>query len=697
MALGASSTPVDYSQADQSIYRAGLLRLVRYEIKLALERSADAAGGAKEAPAKSSPPTTEVRRLLEKLDHEEPHEDLPCNAQDPRVIFEGAVDADTPSFFTSFPFTLTALMQAADLDLSFFNIRFILNCLTDGTAQNLFACLVDGLITGLVYLRRKPSFPADNLEIKYIASAKDARSIWLQKHPQHRGVGTFLVAGVWLLWKNEMPRVREITLNAESQAMTFYERIGFRKRRPYVYALDRPAGYLLNALVVMADRSRFIRADVIDKILDLIRLQVRMLYRRPPGNPQRENALAVVKLCLLSRSRPLLAKTTAKLLLRYKDRIPEADNLLQTATDHGRIRLVDQSAATAQPLLVFKDEVMYQHLQGIFHLENANRLKAIDNVLNNGILKGKWTPVDGRPAKQEELAWVHTADHIASIAATTEKTLHCIDLDTQTTKCSYAAASLAVGGIFNLLDAMMSTPSRRGFAAVRPPGHHAEPNKAMGFCLFNNTALGASYLKHTKGLKRVMVVDIDAHHGNGTQKAFYNSKEVMYVSMHQFPCYPGSGNLAEVGEGSGEGYTINVPLDKGMGDREFVQVMDRLVRPLAYAYSPEMILVSCGFDLYRQDRLAGLNGTPDGYAMITRQLCRIADSVCNGRIAFIMEGGYSIQGIRDCALSVIQELCNIPTFEANLLDKMISRSSTSFSALRKAIAIHKAYWPILSS
>jgi acetoin utilization deacetylase AcuC-like enzyme len=191
-----------------------------------------------------------------------------------------------------------------------------------------------------------------------------------------------------------------------------------------------------------------------------------------------------------------------------------------------------------------------------------------------------------------------------------------------------------------------------------------------------------------------MIVDIDAHHGNGTQAAFVQSREVLFVSLHQFPCYPGTGNFGEVGQGPGEGYSVNVPLDKGMGDGEFAQVIQRLADPLARAYEPDMLLVSCGFDLYQHDRLAGLNGTPAGYAVLTRQLCRIADTVCGGRIAFIMEGGYSVQGIRECGRSVIHELCGLPSVEAERLEQSIA-STSPFGALQKSIAVHTKYWSIL--
>ncbi|MBI5897314.1 MAG: histone deacetylase, partial [Desulfobacterales bacterium] len=684
LALFTADRKAGYATASQTIREAGLHLLVRHELDRALQQRDRQGGGAQAA-------ATDV---LEQLRGNGPEEALPRDAADPRVLFHGAVNADDPAFYMALPYTREALMQVADLQLPFFSVRFVLRCLRNGTAPHLFACLVNGAIAGLVYLGFKSSLFYKGLEIKYIASAQHRPEGVFQTRPVHRGVGTFLMAGTWLLWKNYHPGVREILLDSEIQASSFYESIGFEKRRPYVYSLTRPAGRLTYALAVMVDRSRTVSPAVLGEMAAVIKDQVRLLARSKPADPRRELALHFLKLCLLSRSRPDLARSAAQGLLKYKSRVPESTSLLELGTAHGRITLVDLRPAAASPLLVFQDSAMQSHLKGIFHLESANRLKAMDDVLAAAELSGCWKALTARPAGKEELAWVHTPAHIARIAATAGRQLYAIDLDTQTTSASYDVACLAVGGIFNLLDAVMAGPSRRGFAAVRPPGHHAEPDKAMGFCLFNNAALAACYLKHAHGAKRVMIVDIDAHHGNGTQAAFVQSRDVLFFSMHQFPCYPGTGNYGEVGQGPGEGYSVNVPLDKGMGDSEFGRVIQRLVDPLARAYEPDMLLVSCGFDLYQHDRLAGLNGTPAGYAMLTRQLCRIADTVCGGRIAFLMEGGYSVQGIRECGRSVIQELCGLPSMDAERLEKM-AVSSTPFAALQKSIAIQARYWSIL--
>jgi acetoin utilization deacetylase AcuC-like enzyme len=347
------------------------------------------------------------------------------------------------------------------------------------------------------------------------------------------------------------------------------------------------------------------------------------------------------------------------------------------------------------PLLVIDDERFTQHLEQVPHLENARRIRAIRSALNDPTLNGKWSELEPRLASKDELALVHTADHIERVAQTAEKPLFSFDLDTQTTAKSYDVSRLGVGGVFSLLDAIWNGKSNRGFACIRPPGHHAEPGKAMGFCLFNNIALGARYLKERYSVGRIMIVDIDVHHGNGIQSAFYDTDEVLYVSLHQFPCYPGTGNFGEVGRGRGEGFTVNVPLGKGHGDRDLAGIIHYMLNPLALAYHPDMILVSCGFDLYMHDPLGGMMVTPKGYALITFFLLDIAQKVCNGRIAFVMEGGYSLKGVRECGLRVMQELCDVPTLNRREIEKVTGSSARKLSAVRKAIEIQKEYWKIL--
>ena len=348
-----------------------------------------------------------------------------------------------------------------------------------------------------------------------------------------------------------------------------------------------------------------------------------------------------------------------------------------------------------QPVLVINDERFTQHLEHVPHLESARRVKAIWSVLQDPSLDGKWSEAVPRLASKDELALVHTADHIERIAQTAGKPLTSIDLDTQTTAKSYDVARLGVGAVFVLLDDIWNGKARRGFACIRPPGHHAEPDKAMGFCLFNNVALGAKYLKEYYSVDRVMIVDIDMHHGNGIQSAFYDTDEVLFVSMHQFPCFPGTGNFGEVGQGKGEGFTVNIPLGKGHRDSDFAGIIYCMLNPLAQAYHPEIILVSCGFDLYMHDPLGGMTVTAEGYSLITFFLLDIAEKICNGRIAFIMEGGYSLKGLKECGLRVMKELCDVPTLTKKQIEKVTGNPARKLSAVKKVIEIQKEYWKIL--
>jgi acetoin utilization deacetylase AcuC-like enzyme len=191
-----------------------------------------------------------------------------------------------------------------------------------------------------------------------------------------------------------------------------------------------------------------------------------------------------------------------------------------------------------------------------------------------------------------------------------------------------------------------------------------------------------------------LIVDLDAHHGNGTQTAFYYTNRVLYASAHLFPGYPGTGRPGEVGSGIGEGYTVNIPMGKRSTDNDYARMLHFIVRPIALSYQPDIILVSLGFDLYLHDRLGGMACTPGGYAIMTAMLIEMAETVCHGRIAFVMEGGYSLRGIRECGLRVFQELCGMNTVIGDKLDKAIYSDPDKLPILKKVVQIHKKYWDI---
>jgi acetoin utilization deacetylase AcuC-like enzyme len=208
----------------------------------------------------------------------------------------------------------------------------------------------------------------------------------------------------------------------------------------------------------------------------------------------------------------------------------------------------------------------------------------------------------------------------------------------------------------------------RAFPIVRPPGHHAEADRPMGFCLFNNVAVGAAYLTQVKGLDRVLVIDWDVHHGNGTQHIFEDSSKVLYFSSHQFPFYPGTGAAEEVGTGDGKGYTVNVPMEPGMGDNEFIKIFQEILKPIIEQYKPEFILVSAGFDIFFEDPLGGMKVTPEGFAKLTRQLTDQADRVCNGKIIFLLEGGYNLDGLWISTKEMLEELLDKKRSEYDIGD-----------------------------
>jgi acetoin utilization deacetylase AcuC-like enzyme len=261
-----------------------------------------------------------------------------------------------------------------------------------------------------------------------------------------------------------------------------------------------------------------------------------------------------------------------------------------------------------------------------------------------------------RLATPEEVALIHDSSHVGRVAATAEHERFSFDADTPVSAQSYATAMLATGGLLTLLDAVMEREIDNGFALVRPPGHHAERDRAMGFCLFNSAAVGAQYLRARFGLKRVLVMDWDVHHGNGTQHSFYDDPGVLYVSTHQYPYYPGTGAIGEVGRGQGEGYTLNLPLSAGCGDPEYQELFEFVIDPICRQFDPEFVVISAGFDAHVRDPLGGMQVTETGFGTMARMLLRVAQDHAQGRCAALLEGGYDLEGLQKSVLQVIEEL-----------------------------------------
>lgn len=350
-----------------------------------------------------------------------------------------------------------------------------------------------------------------------------------------------------------------------------------------------------------------------------------------------------------------------------------------------------------KPTGIVRDEIFLRHQMGSYHPESPHRLEVIYEMIDSSGFNADLVKIPMREATQDELAWIHDQRYIRTIAATSGRPDQYLDPDTSTCADSWDAACRAAGGLFSLIDAVIEGRIRNGFALVRPPGHHAEKNRAMGFCLFNNVALAAQYAINRHGLSRVAVVDWDLHHGNGTQHSFYEDPRVLFVSTHQYPHYPGTGGVREVGAGEGEGYTVNVPLPSGCGDEEYVTVFHAVVAPLLQAFRPEIILVSAGFDTHELDPLGGMDVTEDGYEQMIQILMHMAAEVCSDRLVLTLEGGYNLRALRESVKRILSCLSTYdPSKGAVPLRPATERLSTSFRGrLRDIMAVQAKYWPNL--
>ena len=283
-----------------------------------------------------------------------------------------------------------------------------------------------------------------------------------------------------------------------------------------------------------------------------------------------------------------------------------------------------------------------RHETGPAHPESPARLTAICDHLRAIGLWSKLTHVEPIAAALETVSLVHPRSYIDAIQHACERGPTLLDSDTVASPGSWSAALRAVGAVTGAIDRLMIGTLDAAFCAVRPPGHHALAARAMGFCLFNNVAIGARYAQSHHRLERILIVDWDVHHGNGTQAIFEDDPSVLYFSTHQYPCYPGTGARAERGQGSGEGFTLNVPLPEDSGDPELLRAFRQELMPRAVEFEPQLILISAGFDAHRDDPLAGLNVTESGYTEMTRVVREIAEASCRGRIVSTLEGGYNL-------------------------------------------------------
>lgn len=309
----------------------------------------------------------------------------------------------------------------------------------------------------------------------------------------------------------------------------------------------------------------------------------------------------------------------------------------------------------ALPVAIVDDPLFDRHRSRGHHPERPERLQAVRAAL--GRSQVQLVPIAARDASFDELVQVHDASYLADLSRMAGREGH-LDPDTYIAPDSVAAAYRAAGSACSLVEALIDGRARRGVALLRPPGHHARPDQAMGFCLLNNIAIATAHAR-ARGIDRVAIVDWDVHHGNGTQEMFWEDPSVLYASIHQAPFYPGTGDASEVGEGPGIGKTVNIPLSAGAGDAEYAAAFERVLLPVLDAFRPELVLVSAGYDAHRNDPIAGMRLEPGSYARMTRYLLDVAERHASGRMALLLEGGYDLSGLEASFLASVRTLAGV--------------------------------------
>lgn len=295
------------------------------------------------------------------------------------------------------------------------------------------------------------------------------------------------------------------------------------------------------------------------------------------------------------------------------------------------------------------------------HPENARRLEAIGRGLEEAGLLARLEQLEPDDAPDDLLLTAHTATYLDTLRRSSQGMGTMFGLDTYATPASYGVARLAVGAAVAAVRAVLEGRVSGALAGLRPPGHHATPSQAMGFCLLNSVAVAARYAQQAHGVGRIAIIDYDVHHGNGTQDIFYADPSVLFVSLHQSPLYPGTGHAAETGTGEGQGTTVNVPLPPGVGDAGYAAAFEQVVVPVVGRFAPALILVSVGFDAHWADPLAQMGLTLAGYAHLARSLIALARRVCGGRIVFALEGGYNLTVLGRAWADVARALLDEPT------------------------------------
>ncbi len=341
------------------------------------------------------------------------------------------------------------------------------------------------------------------------------------------------------------------------------------------------------------------------------------------------------------------------------------------------------------------------------HPSSLYIIERIKQFFDGSGLTAQMHPLEARAASEDEIAVYHTREYIAGIRAHAaggpgKGAWGGVDDETSLSPGSFEAALYAAGGSMNAVDAVMQSEVHNSYALLRPPGHHATRNQAMGFCIFNNTVIAAHHARNVFGLERIMIVDWDVHHGNGTQDAFYQDPGVLFVSLHQDNWYPKlSGGLEQVGSGAGAGYTVNIPLSAGTGDRGYCAAFEQLVLPIGLQFQPQLIIITAGQDPNWLDPLAQMMMTMAGFRRISELMVDLAEQVCAGRLVMLQAGGYSLAYVPYCTVAVVEPLVGVDLGMVDLYATSweLERCQTIFTqetqnALTAARKWHRNWWKL---
>ncbi len=305
-------------------------------------------------------------------------------------------------------------------------------------------------------------------------------------------------------------------------------------------------------------------------------------------------------------------------------------------------------------IALVQDKRYLDHLTGPIPPESPERLKIIHQMLEESGLIQQAISLEPREATKEEIALVHTIELFEQIEKSSHKNSTYLDSDTHASQHSFEAAKLAVGGLLIGVDQLLAGKVEEVFAFPRPPGHHAERDHSMGFCLFNNVAIAAEYAIQKKGVKKVAIFDFDVHHGNGTQHIFEKRSDVFYLSTHQYPFYPGTGAADEIGLGAGEGYTLNLPMPAGSNDADYEKIFNERILSSLVDYQPDLLILSAGFDAHRLDPLGGMNVSSEGFKRMAEKIEEVRKKLSDIPTLYALEGGYDLKGLSESVKEVLQ-------------------------------------------